>query len=202
MAAAVRVLVSDGVNPPNRYSILIGIYGMDLQKVGADNSVILEKIVDTLTSISNPKRKANLFTQKVGEVNDSCVEVGYGSKRKNIVLILDAGRVCQPAVELLPSIGRNTPLEWTKSCSIAEFQEQNCVQVVVASLFLKDAEEFVVPISHRRVRIITVCKLTVPVYETIMVFDCSMHITEGIPEATTIQLDVMDRDSLYKYIAQ
>ncbi|GJW49376.1 alpha-aminoadipic semialdehyde synthase, partial [Tanacetum coccineum] len=137
-------------------------------EVGADNSVTLEKIVDTLTSITNPKRKANLFALKVGEVKDSCVELGYGSKKRNIVLILGAGRVCQPAVELLASIGRNTPLEWTKSCNIAEFQEQNCVQVVVASLFLKDAEE----------------------------------ITEGIPDATAIQLDVMDHDSLYKYIAQ
>ena len=63
--------------------------------------MVLEKIVDTLTSITNPKGKENSFALKVGKVKDSCVELGYGSKRRNVVLILGAGRVCQPAVELL-----------------------------------------------------------------------------------------------------
>lgn len=143
-------------------------------EVGADDSVVLDKIVDTLTSIAKPKEghgipngKTNMFALKVGEVKDSFVKLGYGSK-KNTVLVLGAGRVCQPAVELLASIGSDSSPEWLKSCRIGEFGEQNSIQVIVASLFLKDAEE----------------------------------ITEGIPYAIACQLDVMDHDSLYKYIMQ
>lgn len=83
-----------------------------------------------------------MFALKVGEVKDTSVSMGYGSKKRNTVLILGAGRVCQPAVEFLASIGSNSPSEWKKSCKIAaEFEEHNYVQVIVASLFLKDAEE-------------------------------------------------------------
>ncbi|KAI3754136.1 hypothetical protein L1987_53914 [Smallanthus sonchifolius] len=142
-------------------------------EVGADNSAVLNKIVDTLTSIANPKEddkgKTNLFALKVGEVKDTSVSLGYGSKKRNTVLILGAGRVCQPAVEFLSSIGSNSPSEWKKSCKIAaEFEEHNYVQVIVASLFLKDAEEII----------------------------------EGIPDAIAVELDVMDHDSLCKYISQ
>lgn len=117
-------------------------------QVGADDSAVLDKIVDTLTSIAKlkqdhrtPNGKSNLFAMKVGEVKDSCVESGYSSKKKNTVLVLGAGRVCQPAVELLASIGSNSSPDWIKSCGIGEFEEQNSIQVIVASLFLKDAEE-------------------------------------------------------------
>ncbi|KAI3714455.1 hypothetical protein L6452_21409 [Arctium lappa] len=144
-------------------------------EVGADDSVVLDKIVDTLTSIANPKEdhgvpkgKTNSFALKVGKVKDSCVKLGYDSKKRNMVLVIGAGRVCQPAVELLASIGSSSSPEWIKSCRIAEFEEQNYVEVVVASLFLKDVEEIV----------------------------------EGIPNATALQLDVMDHDSLYKCISQ
>ncbi|KAM0037320.1 putative oxidoreductase [Helianthus debilis subsp. tardiflorus] len=144
-------------------------------EVGADNSAVLDKIVDSLTSIANTKEedngKTNLFAVKVGEVKDSCVKMGgYGSKKRNTVLILGAGRVCQPAVEFLSSIGNsNSPSEWKKSCKIAaEFEEHNYVQVIVASLFLKDAEEII----------------------------------DGIPDAIAVELDVMDHDSLSKYVSQ
>ncbi|XP_076945258.1 alpha-aminoadipic semialdehyde synthase-like [Bidens hawaiensis] len=142
-------------------------------EVGAYDSAVLDKIVDTLTSVANPKEddkgKTNLFALKVGEVKDTSVSMGYGSKKRNTVLILGAGRVCQPAVEFLASIGSNSPSEWKKSCKIAaEFEEHNYVQVVVASLFLKDAEETI----------------------------------EGIPDAIAVELDVMDHDSLYKYTSQ
>nr|XP_043627742.1 alpha-aminoadipic semialdehyde synthase [Erigeron canadensis]XP_043627743.1 alpha-aminoadipic semialdehyde synthase [Erigeron canadensis] len=144
-------------------------------EVGADDSTVLDKIVDSLTSIANPKEdhgvpngKTNFFALKVGEVKDSCVKLGYASKKRNMVLVLGAGRVCQPAVELLSSIGSKSPPEWTKSSKIAEFEEKNCVQVIVASLFLKDAEEII----------------------------------EGIPDAIAVQLDVMNHDCLYKYVSQ
>ncbi|KAL4589354.1 hypothetical protein LXL04_002260 [Taraxacum kok-saghyz] len=147
-------------------------------EVGADDSAVLDKIVDTLTcnSMGNskeghkslPNGKTNIYSMKVGQVKDSCVKLGYGSKKKNTVLVLGAGRVCQPAVELLASIGSNSSPDWIRSCGVGEFEEQNCVEVIVASLFLKDAEEIV----------------------------------EGIPDAIACQLDVMDHDSLYKYVNQ
>lgn len=101
-----------------------------------------------MTSIANPKEgdgvpngQTNSFALTIGEVKDSWVKLAHGSKKRNMVLVLGAGRVCQPAVELLSSIGSNSPRKWTKACNIAEFEEQNCVQVIVASLYLKDAEE-------------------------------------------------------------
>ncbi|KAK1416425.1 hypothetical protein QVD17_32216 [Tagetes erecta] len=142
-------------------------------EVGADNSAVLNNIVDNLTSIANPKEddkgKTNLFSLKVGEVQDTSVKLGYSSKKRNTVLILGAGRVCQPAVKFLSSIGTNSPSEWKKSCKIVvDFEEHNFVQVIVASLFLKDAEETI----------------------------------EGIPNAIAVGLDVMNHDSLYKYVSQ
>ncbi|KAL8260783.1 hypothetical protein R6Q59_024832 [Mikania micrantha] len=111
-------------------------------EVGADSSAVLDKIVDTLTSIANQKEddkgKTNILSLKVGEVKDASIKLGYGSKKRNTVLILGAGRVCRPAVEFLASLGSNS------SCKIAaEFEEHNYVQVIVASLFLKDAKEII-----------------------------------------------------------
>lgn len=47
------------------------------------------------------------------------------NKRKLTVLIIGAGRVCRPAVELLSS---------------DEFDDHD-IQLIVASLYIKDAEE-------------------------------------------------------------
>lgn len=63
------------------------------------------------------------------------------TEKKASVLILGAGRVCRPAAEFLTSIGSDSPQEWLKSFRIGDLEEQTCVQVIVASLFLKDAEE-------------------------------------------------------------
>ncbi|KVH94061.1 LOR/SDH bifunctional enzyme, conserved domain-containing protein, partial [Cynara cardunculus var. scolymus] len=175
--------------------------------VGADNSVVLDKIVDTLTSIANPKEdhgvpkgKTNSFALKVGKVKDSCVKLGYDSKKKNVVLVIGAGRVCQPAVELLASIGSNSSPEWIKSCRIAEFEEQNYVQVIVASLFLKDVEEV-----HFNFTMLPHFLLTLAFVKHFFIYDFFSQlffIIEGIPNATALQLDVMDHDSLYKCISQ
>ncbi|KAL8226221.1 hypothetical protein R6Q57_018778, partial [Mikania cordata] len=111
-------------------------------EVGADSSAVLDEIVDTLTSIANQKEddkgNTNILSLKVGEVKDASIKLGCGSKKRNTVLILGAGRVCRPAVEFLASLGSNS------SCKIAaEFEEHNYVQVIVASLFLKDAKEII-----------------------------------------------------------
>ncbi|CAI9760968.1 unnamed protein product [Fraxinus pennsylvanica] len=111
-------------------------------KVGADDKLVLDRIIDSLTSLANPNENQEF---KGG-----------------------AGRVCRPAAEFLTSIGGDSPQEWLKSYRIGDLEEQTCVKVIVASLFLKDAEEIV----------------------------------EGIPNATAVQLDVMNQGSLYNYISQ
>ncbi|XP_022888117.1 alpha-aminoadipic semialdehyde synthase [Olea europaea var. sylvestris] len=143
-------------------------------KVGADDKLVLDKIVDSLTSLANPNeskefkgRKKNTISLKVGRFKDT-VEMEADTEKKASVLILGAGRVCRPAAEFLTSIGSDSPQEWLKSFRIGDLEEQTCVQVIVASLFLKDAEEIV----------------------------------EGIPNATAVQLDVMNQESLYNYISQ
>ncbi|KAL7174871.1 hypothetical protein ACSBR2_028646 [Camellia fascicularis] len=141
-------------------------------EVGADDSAVLDQIIDSLTSIANPsenygfqRKELNAISLKVGRIHK---EKRCDTKKKTVVLILGAGRVCRPAVELLTSIGSISSQQWLKTCMEADFEEQNDVHVIVASLYLKDAEE----------------------------------ITEGIPNATAVQLDIMDHGSLCKYISQ
>lgn len=78
---------------------------------------------------------------KVGKFHENDIESGYDMKKKNVVLILGAGRVCRPAAEFLTSIGSVASQQVLKSCMEDDFEEQNCVEVIVASLYLKDAEE-------------------------------------------------------------
>ncbi|CAM8945341.1 unnamed protein product [Rhodiola kirilowii] len=104
-------------------------------EVGADDKDVLDKIIDDLTSLANPReldgsidQKINRVLLKVGKVQET--ETGTmtnGGKRKLSVLIIGAGRVCRPAAELLAS---------------AELDEHD-IQTVVASLYIKDAEEIV-----------------------------------------------------------
>lgn len=119
-----------------------------LWQVGADDSTVLDKIIDSLTSIANTSEahefvndNTNMVSLKFGTIQNGNIMQGYKTKESE-VLILGAGRVCQPAAELLASIGRTTSPHWLKSCMTStEFDEQNCVHVIVASLYLKDAEE-------------------------------------------------------------
>ncbi|XP_062148674.1 alpha-aminoadipic semialdehyde synthase [Alnus glutinosa] len=144
-------------------------------EVGADDRVVLDQIIDSLTSIANPNEKSGFLNQetnkislKVGKVQESGSKKVHEMKRKTAVLILGAGRVCQPAAELLASTGNFSSHQRYKACLEDDFIEQNDVQVIVGSLYLKDAKEIV----------------------------------KGIPNATAVQLDVMDRGSLDKYISQ
>ncbi|XP_037495733.1 alpha-aminoadipic semialdehyde synthase isoform X2 [Jatropha curcas] len=143
-------------------------------EVGADDREVLDQIIDSLTSLANPENKrivnkeANKISLKVGKIQENDVKKDCDTKRKTGVLIIGAGRVCRPAVEFLASIGSISSHECYKACLDTDFEEQNDVQVFVASLYLKDAEEII----------------------------------EGIPNATAVQLDVMDNESLCKYISQ
>lgn len=78
---------------------------------------------------------------KVGKVQQNDMNKGNDTKRKAAVLIIGAGRVCRPAVELLTSNENTSSREWYKACLNTDFEGQNVVEVVVASLYLKDAEE-------------------------------------------------------------
>ncbi|KAL3535457.1 hypothetical protein ACH5RR_003918 [Cinchona calisaya] len=144
-------------------------------EVGADDKEVLDKIIDSLTSIAKPSgedgyvdTEKNKISLKVGKFHETDMDKGYDMKKKNVVLVLGAGRVCRPAAAFLTSIGSVASQQILKSCIEADFEEQNSIEVIVASLFLKDAEE----------------------------------ITEGIPNATGVQLDVMNHESLHFHISQ
>ncbi|KAK9948183.1 hypothetical protein M0R45_003770 [Rubus argutus] len=143
-------------------------------EVGADDEEVLDKIIDSLTCLANPnenqalKQEANKISLRVGKVQESGTKKENDTKKKVGVLIIGAGRVCQPAAEMLASIGGMSSQPWYKTCMEGDFEENSDVQVTVASLYLKDAEE----------------------------------ITEGIPNASAVQLDVSDASSLHKYISE
>ncbi|XP_027072191.1 alpha-aminoadipic semialdehyde synthase isoform X1 [Coffea arabica] len=144
-------------------------------EVGADDKEVLDRIIDSLTSIANPSVEdgfaditKNKISLKVGKFYENEVEKGYDMKKKNVILILGAGHVCRPAAEFLTSIGSFPSQQVLNSCLEAAFEEQNSIEVVVASLYLKDAEEII----------------------------------QGIPSATAIQLDVMNHENLHFHISQ
>lgn len=83
----------------------------------------------------------NKIFLKVGKLQETGVKKEFDTKKRTSVLILGAGRVCQPAAELLASIGSSSSRQWYKACLETDFEEQHDVHVIVASLYLKDAEE-------------------------------------------------------------
>jgi alpha-aminoadipic semialdehyde synthase len=111
-------------------------------QVGAHDRAVLNQIVDSLTSLANPdESNGSRISLKVGKVQQNDMNKGNDTKRKAAVLIIGAGRVCRPAVELLTSNENTSSREWYKACLNTDFEGQNVVEVVVASLYLKDAEE-------------------------------------------------------------
>ncbi|XP_031375045.1 alpha-aminoadipic semialdehyde synthase [Punica granatum] len=108
-------------------------------EVGADDPAVLDQIIDSLNSLANQgesdKVDMNRTSLVVGKVDSSGVMNEDSAKKKTSVLILGAGRVCQPAVQLLVS----------GSCRgfDSDREEENEIQVIVGSLFLKEAEEIV-----------------------------------------------------------
>ncbi|KAF6139903.1 hypothetical protein GIB67_009750 [Kingdonia uniflora] len=143
--------------------------------VGADDSAVLDQIIDSLTSIANLNENFGVFNEitkkislSVGKVCKSVAEEGVNMRNRPAVLILGAGRVCRPAAEFLASIGSISSRQWFNSCFGDDVEMLKDVQVIVASLYLKDAEETV----------------------------------EGIPNATAIQLDILDNGSLLECISQ
>lgn len=125
----------DFFKPHDRFSYCFG-------QVGAHDRAVLNQIVDSLTSLANPdESNGTRISLKVGKVQQNDMNKGNDTKRKAAVLIIGAGRVCRPAVELLTSNENTSSREWYKACLNTDFEGQNAVEVVVASLYLKDAEE-------------------------------------------------------------
>ncbi|XP_073219800.1 alpha-aminoadipic semialdehyde synthase isoform X2 [Cicer arietinum] len=112
-------------------------------EVSADDRDVLDHIIDSLTSLANPTGNNRFSNQnsklslKLGKVQDNGMEKEPDSKKKAAVLILGAGRVCQPAAEMLSSFGRH------KTLLEEDFEDQIDVDVIVGSLYLKDAEQIV-----------------------------------------------------------
>lgn len=141
-------------------------------EIGADDKALLDKVIDSLASLAKPSESHvdsinNVVTLKVGKFKEMNLEKDDDTKTEAVILILGAGRVCRPAAEFLTSIGCGSSKNPIKSCIAEDFQENTCVKVVVASLFLKDAQE----------------------------------IAEGIPNATAVQLDALNHESLCNYIS-
>ncbi|CAN1217016.1 Alpha-aminoadipic semialdehyde synthase [Linum perenne] len=141
--------------------------------VEADDRAVLDQIIDSLTSLANRDknqgdvgRQEHNISLKVGKIRENGYRKECDGKRKRSVLIIGAGRVCRPAAEFLASVGSKEASSWYQQCLGTD--ERNDIEVIVASLLLKDAEE----------------------------------ITEGIPNATAVQLDVSDHESLCKFISE
>lgn len=116
-------------------------------EVGADDKAVLDQIIDSLTSLANPtenNRFSNQNSSKIsltlGKVQENSMEKESDPKKKAAVLILGAGRVCQPAAQMLSSFGSS---QWYKTLLEDDFEDQIDVDVILGSLYLKDAEQIV-----------------------------------------------------------
>ena len=105
---------------------------------------MLDKIIDSLTSLANPRDELvdsenDMISLTLGKFKENGTREENGVRSEAAVLILGAGRVCRPAVEFLTAVGRDS----TKKSYITEDMKEEIspVHVIVASLFLKDAEE-------------------------------------------------------------
>ncbi|KAF8025943.1 hypothetical protein BT93_F2696 [Corymbia citriodora subsp. variegata] len=117
-------------------------------EVGADDREVLDQIIDSLNSLANrsengpqPDNRTSSTSKTVGTVVNNVTKSSCDPENTSSVLILGAGRVCQPAAELLASIGSTSYHQRHDSHLKVDSEEQGHVQVVVASLYLKDAEE-------------------------------------------------------------
>jgi len=121
---------------------------LGFEQVGADNRAVLDQIIDSLTAIANPTEHDRFSNQdsskislKLGKVEENGIEKESDPRKKAAVLILGAGRVCQPAAEMLSSFGRPSSSQWYKTLLEDDFECQTDVEVIVGSLYLKDAEQ-------------------------------------------------------------
>ncbi|XP_010687601.2 alpha-aminoadipic semialdehyde synthase isoform X1 [Beta vulgaris subsp. vulgaris] len=144
-------------------------------EVGADDRSVLDQIIDSLTSLAGKsgthgimEKQPNRIAHTVGKIHENGLENGDETRKKTSVLILGAGRVCRPAAELLTSTKSLSSSPLFENCMDSDFDVADDIQVIVASLYLREAEEVI----------------------------------QGIPNATAVQLDVSDQESLHKLVSQ
>lgn len=78
---------------------------------------------------------------RLGKIQHNILKNGPEPKKKAAVLILGAGRVCQPAAEMLSSIGSFSSSQWCKRLVEYDYEEHTDIEVIVGSLYLQDAEQ-------------------------------------------------------------
>jgi alpha-aminoadipic semialdehyde synthase len=84
---------------------------------------------------SNQNSSKISFT--LGQVHENGMEKEFDPKQKATV-ILGAGWVCQPAAQMLSSFGSS---QWYKTLLEDDFEDQIDVDIILGSLYLKDAEQ-------------------------------------------------------------
>lgn len=179
-------------------------------QIGADDKAVLDKIIDSLTSLANPREEHvdsenDMISLTLGKLKDSGIEAGNGVRSEAAVLILGAGRVCRPAAEFLTAVDRDLSKKWIDSYFTEDMKEKtSSVHVIVASLFLKDAEEVSLELFTSKFRIMFgyLIKDDEGKSKLRSAFYDMEQITEGLPNATAIQLDITNEEKLHHYITQ
>ncbi|CAA6658720.1 unnamed protein product [Spirodela intermedia] len=103
-------------------------------EVGASDARTLDQIVDSLSSIAS--RKSLIFNKEKNFEGKILVKESESPNS-------GAGRVCQPAAKFLASVGRMFSGHVFRTWQQVDEEELEDVQVIVASLYLKDAEEII-----------------------------------------------------------
>lgn len=119
-------------------------------EVGADDRAVLDQIIDSLTSLAQKsgihgivEREQNKIALTVGKIQENGTANVDETRRNTSVLIIGAGRVCRPAIELLASAKSLSSCPSLENFTEADFDVPDDVHVIVASLFLKDAQEVI-----------------------------------------------------------
>jgi len=128
--------------------LIVCVLLLHFWQVGADDRIALDKIIDSLTSLANKRgnhgiveKEPNKIALTVGKIHENGTSSEDEVRKKRLVLILGAGRVCRPAAELLASAKSLSSFSSLESWSEADFDVMEDIHVVVASLYQKDAEE-------------------------------------------------------------
>lgn len=75
--------------------------------------------------------KNNMISLTVGKFNDNDIGKENEIRREAAVLILGAGRVCQPAAEFLTEFAQGSSKKWLNSYITEETEEKTSVHVIV-----------------------------------------------------------------------
>ncbi|MED6223756.1 hypothetical protein PIB30_077175 [Stylosanthes scabra] len=95
-------------------------------QVGADDKAVLDQIIDSLTSLANPNEDHGFLNQDPSKIS------------------------LRLAAEVLSSIGRIPSSPWYKKLFEDDVEDQTEVEVILGSLYLKDAEQIVEGIPNVR----------------------------------------------------